>query len=95
MTLKQQLAETKAQNIKRLKEMETDIKAGRILSPDSWQEYHMLKHKYPKKLNVKPIIYKPSKKEKAIIKWLKEIVMWNGHDKAWIEETIKKLKEIK
>ena len=31
------------------------------------------------------------KKNKAIIKWLKEIVMWNGHDKAWIEKTIEKL----
>jgi len=29
-----------------------------------------------------------------IIKWLQEIIWCNGHDKAWIEKTIEKLKEV-
>jgi hypothetical protein len=30
-----------------------------------------------------------------IIKWLKDICFCNAHDIAWIEETIKKLKQLK
>jgi hypothetical protein len=35
------------------------------------------------------------KKNKKIIRWLKGIIEWNAHDKAWIEQTIEKLKENK
>ena len=36
------------------------------------------------------------KKEiKSVIKFLKDIVWCNAHDTAWIEQTIKRLEEIK
>jgi len=35
------------------------------------------------------------KKNRKIIRWLKSIVWCNGHDTAWIERTIEKLRENK
>jgi len=53
---------------------------------------------YIRQLERRIEIYEAGKSEvikhnREIIKWLKSIVWWNGHDRAWIEETIKRLEQ--
>jgi hypothetical protein len=43
MTLKEQLAETKAKNIQRM----NWLNAKQFKTAEEWEEYNMLKHKYP------------------------------------------------